>query len=161
MGDVIFLIRNKEDKCMISIYDAAKYFLSKESMSHLKLQKMCYYAQAWSCALKKEPIFQESFQAWVHGPVSYSLYSKYKQWGWYNIPQYCGDLLDIQEECRTFLDKIYALYGDYSGSQLEQLTHNEDPWKNARMGYDENAYCSIVIKEKDMAQYYSNLLRDS
>ena len=30
-----------------SVFEIANWFLLKESMSHKKLQKLCYYAQAW------------------------------------------------------------------------------------------------------------------
>lgn len=53
----------------ISIFDIADTFLSIEPMTHKKLQKLCYYAQAWHCALENEPICSASFQAWIHGPV--------------------------------------------------------------------------------------------
>ena len=35
---------------MENIMDVARLFLSQESMSHKKLQKLCYYAQAWCSA---------------------------------------------------------------------------------------------------------------
>ena len=35
---------------MIDVRVVAQYFLWKSSMSHKKLEKMCYYAQAWYLA---------------------------------------------------------------------------------------------------------------
>lgn len=158
MGDVIKIKREKEEKHVITIYDIARYFLSKESMTHLKLQKLCYYAQAWYYTLRREQLVPVSFQAWIHGPVSYALYMQYKQWGWYMIPQTCGGF-NIPEDTKQFLDKIYELYGRLSGAELEELTHSEKPWQNARQGYSPNEYCNIEIKLNDMADYYSSLLR--
>ena len=40
-----------------SIFDVAEWFLQKESCSHKKLQKLCYYAVAWSYALFDESLF--------------------------------------------------------------------------------------------------------
>ncbi|MFP5528706.1 Panacea domain-containing protein, partial [Peptococcus simiae] len=55
---------------MKSVIDVANWFLSKDSMTHKKIQKLCYYAQAWYCALYDgTPLFKEEIQAWVHGPV--------------------------------------------------------------------------------------------
>ena len=40
----------------------AKWFLSKQSMEHKKLQKLCYYAQAWHCALEGKTLFSETIE---------------------------------------------------------------------------------------------------
>ena len=40
----------------------------------MKLQKLCYYAQAWSLAWDGVPLFNEDFQAWANGPVCRELY---------------------------------------------------------------------------------------
>ena len=42
---------------------------SGEVLTNLKLQKLMYYSQAWHLALRDIPLFNEDFQAWVHGPV--------------------------------------------------------------------------------------------
>lgn len=44
---------------------------SGDSITPLKLQKLIYYAQAWSLALPERayPLFDEDMQAWAHGPV--------------------------------------------------------------------------------------------
>ena len=39
-----------------SVLEIANWFLAKKPMSHLKLQKLCYYAQAWNYALKNSGI---------------------------------------------------------------------------------------------------------
>jgi|HubBroStandDraft_2_1064218.scaffolds.fasta_scaffold322050_2 uncharacterized phage-associated protein len=51
------------------------YFHEKGSpINSLKLQKLIYYGQAWSLALYDKPIFTEPVEAWVHGPVIYSVF---------------------------------------------------------------------------------------
>jgi uncharacterized phage-associated protein len=55
---------------MNTIQQIAQWFLCKESMTHKKLQKLCYYAQAWNLALHNSELFEDRFEAWVHGPVS-------------------------------------------------------------------------------------------
>ena len=60
---------------MASVFDVANWFLSKGSVTHKKLQKLCYYSQAWHCALYDgTPLFAERIEAWVHGPVIPELY---------------------------------------------------------------------------------------
>ena len=61
-----------------SVFEVANWFLTKEAMTHKKLQKLCYYAQAWCYALKGYRLMDTVFEAWVHGPVSPVLYDKFK-----------------------------------------------------------------------------------
>ena len=44
---------------MISVKKVAEWFLSQRSMEHKVLQKLCYYAQAWHCALEGQALFSE------------------------------------------------------------------------------------------------------
>ena len=56
--------------------DVAAYILKKcGNMSHMKLQKLMYYAQAWSLVWDEEPLFPERIEAWVNGPVVRPLYA--------------------------------------------------------------------------------------
>lgn len=139
---------------MESIYDVAKYFLSKEPMSHKKLQKMCYYAQAWHLANYKECLVPNRFEAWAHGPVSPDLYSRYRDWGWENIPLYRGEVDFENERTASFLDEVYKVYGDYDADELEKKTHRELPWRNARGGLPAGAYSRNPILLSDMREYY-------
>jgi uncharacterized phage-associated protein len=60
---------------MLSCHDVAKYFLSLtdedagDLISNLKLQKLVYYAQGFHLALYDELLFEETIEAWTHGPV--------------------------------------------------------------------------------------------
>lgn len=138
---------------MSDIRKVAQYFLSKNSMSHKKLQKLCYYAQAWHLANYGEPLMMNRFEAWVHGPVSPDLYSEYKDWGWVNIPkkEKCPPL--PQEE-KNLINSVFNVYGGYTADELESMTHQEAPWKNARRGCPPSAYSRNPISMKDMRDYY-------
>ena len=59
-----------------SIFDVSEWFLSKESMTPKKLQKLSYYFEAWCHALFNRSLINDTrFEAWIHGPVSPELYS--------------------------------------------------------------------------------------
>ncbi len=45
----------------------------------MKLQKLCYYCQAWYLAWNNEPLFDEEFEAWASGPVCKELYDATQQ----------------------------------------------------------------------------------
>lgn len=140
---------------METIFEIAKYFLTKEAMTHKKLQKLCYYAQAWHLANYKIPLFPSRFESWVHGPVSPELYSTYREWGWLPIAQEKDVAPAFSNDgIRAFLDLVYKTYGTYSGDQLEAITHQEEPWQKARVGYSPSAYCRNTISNNDMQIYY-------
>lgn len=146
---------------MAKIYDVAAFFIRESDkaglpITHLKLQKLCYYAQAWHLTLNKKNLFEDHFEAWVHGPVSPNLFSKYRGFGWNPIVKDVSDLkLKPQEE--KFLNEIWRVYGHLDGKYLESLTHNEEPWIEARKGLAYNAPSNQVISEDTMKKYYSSL----
>ncbi len=140
-----------------TIFYMAKAFLNIESMTHKKLQKLCYYAKAWYLALYDENIIEEPFEAWVHGAVQPDLYHAYKMYGFDYIPEVtCVD--DVPEEFLSFAREVYDSYGDLSGDELEKLNHTEAPWLNARKGLKPWQSGNVVISEDDMKEYYRLML---
>ncbi|MNG32804.1 hypothetical protein D3C84_1188980 [compost metagenome] len=47
-----------------------------------------------------------------------------------------------------------AIYGDYTGNELESLTHQETPWKKAREGFQPLDRCTNEIRDEDMFEQY-------
>lgn len=141
----------------LKIFDISNWFLSKSSMSHKKLQKLTYYAQAWSLALLNEPLFEEHFEAWVHGPVNVELYNKYNEYGWKNIPQQDYTGAKLSEEIINVLESVYFTYGEFSANQLEWKTHQELPWLEARKGLGDWDKSNNIISNETMKQYYKSV----
>lgn len=142
-----------------NIFDLAHAFLCIESMTHKKLQKLCYYAKAWYLALNDTNLIPESFEAWVHGAVQPSLYQEYKQFGFGYIPQYVNTC-SIPEEFMSFSEDVYRAYGALTGDELEKLNHTEAPWLNARKGLKPWQGSNNIIKEEDMKTYYRSLIEN-
>ena len=140
------------------VFDLANAFLSIESMTHKKLQKLCYYAKAWYLAIYDENIISESFEAWVHGAVQPLLYQRYRSYGFQYIPQVILSNDSIPEEFISFANQIFESYGHLSGDDLEKLNHQETPWKNARQGLKPWQSSNNIISEDDMKDYYRSLM---
>lgn len=141
------------------IFELAEAFLSIDSMTHKKLQKLCYYAKAWYLAIYDTNIIKEEFEAWVHGAVQPKLYQEYKIYGFDYIPMVSSQITDsISEEFLSFAREIYASYGDLSGDELEKLNHTEEPWLKAREGLYPWQGSHNVISENDMKDYYRKLM---
>lgn len=140
----------------ISIFDVANTFLNTEAMSHKKLQKLCYYAQAWHLALFDEPLFDSQFQAWVHGPVCPELYAHYREFGWQTIPsvEIIPDEINQAPDKLKLIELIYRTYGVLDGDQLEMLTHSETPWINERKGLDPWNSSNNPINQDEMRKFY-------
>lgn len=143
---------------MASVFDVAHWFLSKESMTPKKVQKLCYYYKAWGLALYDRDFLPDAdFQAWVHGPVCPELYQMYKDYGWNDIPQYTGTLYDFNKNEKDVLEAVWFTYGDMTANALEAQTHSQEPWQRAREGYDDFQNCEVVIKPEWMKAYYKQL----
>ena len=146
---------------MNTIYELSNWFLFKSSMSHKKIQKLCYYAVAWHYALYNSKILTDDiFEAWIHGPVSKKLWIKYKDSGWNPLPK-----INIKPsfgfETDEFLEIIYNTYGHFSGHQLESLTHDELPWNEARAGLGECIASNKPINVETMKRYYYSIYEHS
>lgn len=136
---------------MLSCFDVADYFiwLANETgsfISNLKLQKLVYYAQAWHLALYDAPLFQEDFQAWVHGSVIPVLYQKYKFFGWQPILAIASP--ENSKEAWDFLDEVAKEYFACDAYELEQMTHVEAPWKQARGNLLPDASSDATIQKE-------------
>lgn len=157
------LVKRKQEVVdMASILDVAKYILTKKgSMTTMKLEKLCYYSQAWSLAWDELPIFDEDFQAWANGPVCPDLF--YKHRGKFVVDS--NFISDAYGKCNLsnnqmeIIDKVLDCYGDKEPNWLSALTHLERPWKDAReRGHAAPGdSCNEVITKEEMLDYYGGL----
>jgi uncharacterized phage-associated protein len=140
-----------------SCLDIADYFIrlanqTGSTVNNLKLQKLLYYAQAWHLAIHGTPLFEEDFQAWVHGPVVPVLYQRYKAFGWQPIQANVSP--DLPKDVLSFLDEVAQEYFDCDGHELEQMTHAEAPWNIARGDLPADVPSYAVIEKAWMKEYY-------
>lgn len=138
----------------------AKYILlhfarSGESINNLKLQKLLYYSQAWHATLHGEPLFGESIEAWVHGPVVPSVFREYRDFKW-NPIHYSHDqsACELPKGAQEHVDEVLCAYGDLSSWDLERLSHSEDPWRNARGALPPDAASNALIPVDQMRAFY-------
>ena len=145
-----------------SAKDIAKWFLcavdrdSGDSITHLKLQKLLYYAQAWSLVLLGKPMFYEKIQAWTHGPVVPEVYDEYSKYHYSEIPQ-PDECPNLSKETEDVLEQVMQIYGIYEAKYLERLTHQEKPWKEARGALPLEARCENTISLETMKNFYTEM----
>jgi uncharacterized phage-associated protein len=136
----------------------ADLFLSIQPMTHKKLQKICYYAYAWYFALYNNALFENRFEAWIHGPVDPLLYQRFRDRGWQEIT--IENPVETTAEIQAFVNEIFESYGHLSGNELEFLTHKEDPWVNARAGLPEFLPSSAPIDDNVIRTYFLRVMHD-
>ncbi len=133
------------------------YFRDKgDPISHLKLQKLVFYVQAWYLALYEEPLFADRFEGWIHGPVVRRLYTKFKDFSWKpisDIPE-CPNLPD---EIKAHIHEVLGVYGDFTAEDLEYMVHRERPWILARGDLHPLEPSNALIDENEMLNFYQEM----
>ncbi|WP_181882372.1 Panacea domain-containing protein [Helicobacter didelphidarum] len=136
-------------------YEVARYFLflaeeNDELITKLKMQKLLYYAQAYSMYYLKTPLFDDKIHAWKLGPVVTNVYHTLEHDS-NNILLYSVlkdfDTDMFSEEQKAIIRMCWKDYGKYTSSYLVSLTHNEESYKKH---YKEN--CNNVIPLHDITK---------
>ena len=146
---------------MATVFDVAKYIVDKcGEIDTWKLQKLVYYCQAWALVWDERPLFDSKIEAWANGPVCRELFERHQ--GMYAV----GPSTDIWARARTdtltrdeqdTIDAVLRDYGGMPGYELRELTHLEEPWKEARKGIPLMEPCSNEITRSSMRKYYGSL----
>ncbi len=144
---------------MASTFDVAKYITERTGeVSAMKLQKLMFYAQAWTLVWDESPLFDEDFQAWANGPVLPTLYQKHR--GMFKVDASLFKEADsgaLSDGERSNVERVLAFYGDKTAQWLSNLTHQEDPWRLARGDTPVGEPSTNVITQGAMHEYYSSL----
>ncbi len=153
---------------MATIDDVCDYIISKteqDGLSILKLQKLLYYCQAWFLAFDKGTLFDGKFQAWVHGPVNRHIYDRFKETKLLYSSVSSDDIRlnfsydNMKKDEMKQIDAILSVYAGFTGDQLEEMAHSEEPWILARGGIASHERCENEIDEKVMECFYKERLK--
>lgn len=135
--------RGYEENCekeATRMYDAitvSHYIIDYEdskgrTVSNLRLQKLLYFIQSTFLAIAGYPCFEEDLEAWDYGPVVPEVYRRYKIFGSTMIPaEEDIDSLDIKSDDRFLINYVLDMCAHQTTRQLVDISHKQDPWKNA------------------------------
>lgn len=144
---------------MASVFDVAAYILRRTGpITTMKLEKLCYYSQAWNLVWDETPLFPERFEAWANGPVCPELYRSHR--GLFRIAPNDlngGNPDGLTKQERDTVDAVLEFYGPLGAYQLSELTHHERPWLDARGDLAPGEPGSTEITFDSMAEYYGSL----
>lgn len=133
------------------------------SVSHLKLQKLIYFINAWHLAYFEQPLVADDFEAWVHEPVSRKVWCHFKDQSLLN------DKLSKQEgesdferqttdDQRDLVEDVLTEYAGDSSYTLEKITHAEPMWIQAREGLRYDEPCNKKMDLQDVKEHYQSLI---
>ena len=145
---------------MATVFDVAAAILTRKgAVSHMKLHKLIYYAQAWSLVWEEAPLFPEPIEAWANGPVVPVLYEHLRGKFTIELADLAGKgdpnaLTPVQQET---VEKVLEFYGPKNPQWLSDLTHMEAPWQQARVGVPAGERSQKEISLASLAEYYGGL----
>ena len=158
---------------LIARYIALSLLAKQMTVSPLKLQKLLYYAQAWSMVFfgRSNCLFAEAPQAWGNGPVYPVIYNmwKHKNMCEHLSPEdfdttekKADDALEevtkqlgLGENEIQMLEQIVLKYGSKSQNYLIFLTHSELPWCEKREGLKPYERSTKPLSLDTMHDYYA------
>ena len=144
---------------MCTSLDVAQYIYNKQRNNNVdpwKIQKLTYYAKAWSLAWDGDPLFQEQFEAWKDGPVSRELYAVKRYSTNYHdrvLPESRPERLTPRQ--MEVVDAVLDFYGDMETQELIDLTHREKPWIEARGGLRPGESCQNKLSDHTIRVTYT------
>lgn len=133
-------------------------------LSNIKLQKLLYYVQAWHLAFYNKALFKGKFQAWIHGPVHREIFDRFRDSKYLYSEINFEDIINpkinekLSDSEKAHINSILETYSPYSGVQLEDMSHNEDPWIITRNGYSSSARCEEEIDNEFLGNYFKKRL---
>ncbi|MEX0727807.1 MAG: type II toxin-antitoxin system antitoxin SocA domain-containing protein [Planctomycetaceae bacterium] len=143
----------------VSVFDVTMYVLKMHGkMTHMKLQKLVYYCQAWSLVWDEQVLFKEKIEAWANGPVVPQLFAHLRTLylvGLKDLDR--GDSSVLSDRQKETIQAVLNYYGDKSPQWLSDLTHLEDPWKETRNGLPPGERSKREITHEKLAWYYGSL----
>lgn len=135
-------------------------------LSNLALQKIIYFCHAWHLVETGDPLIENQFEAWQHGPVLNYIYRQFKSFearpitgratamnrftGRQEIVQ-----IDLPQNLADRLERIVRFYGKLEPWDLVDLSHESgSPWDKT-WHFDGKVNPGMKISNEAIAEYYS------
>ncbi len=135
------------------VVDVAAYILSRGARSAHDLQKLVYFAQAWSLAWDGRELFDDRIEAWPKGPVAPRLFREHRQQDM--VTRVDGDPGALSDQEKANVDAVLEFYGGLGPVALVEMTHQDQPWLEARGDLPEGARSQRPITHQAMRRFYS------
>jgi uncharacterized phage-associated protein len=129
----------------------------RDPLTNLRLQKLLYYAQAWSLVIRESELFSDELEAWRHGPVVATVYQKLpdRQRGDPMPADAFAHAPDLPGQEAEFVRSVWEAYNQYSALQLSRMTHQEMPWRKAWGDRPPDATGNAPISVIDLEDFFA------
>lgn len=144
--------------------------LDGQKLTHLKLQKLLYFAAGYFQAAYGEPLIDNRFEAWEYGPVVPAIYHEFKH---YSMRPITAPALAYDPETGVMspvpiptndprvekvIDYVWTTYGKFSAAQLSDMTHRANsPWDRTRK--ENPGIRNADIPSEYLMDYFGKLVR--
>lgn len=154
-----FIIKNQTEQNE-NLIDSDDYEVY-EGITHLKLQKLLYYAQGIYLALHEgKPLFRENICAWTHGPVIPEVYHIFSSFGRKNIVLPITDEvikkiknIELDNDAQEALNLTYDNFAGYTAWYLRNETHKiGSPW--SQIAGRDGSGLNEIIPNKIIEKYF-------
>jgi uncharacterized phage-associated protein len=154
---------------MVAPIDVARYLIhlatpndeeDADCLCHMRLQKLLYYVQGWHLASAGAPLFHGRIEAWKFGPVVEELYPVFKAYGYAIPPSEGADPPTLTGKQKAFIKSVWDRYKRFSATALRDMTHQEQPWLDARGGIPADVRSNSEITVPAMRAYFAQKLAE-
>ena len=145
---------------MVDVMNAAKLLIQTgmtqaemsvgDGITNLRLNKLLFFAQAYSLAEYNEPLFSDEIQAWDMGPVVPKIYHNYKGFRNNVIEDTAPDRSVFSDRDYMTLLDVFSIVQPLSTFKLVNLSHTANaPWDTV---YKKNK--GGIIPQEAIREYY-------
>lgn len=131
--------------------------IEPDPLTNLRLQKLLYYAQAWSLIVRASELFPDDLEAWRHGPVVPTVYRALPDCQGANqiAPDAFSEVPDLEEEEAEFVERVWEAYNEFSALRLSRMTHDEMPWRKAWGNRPLDSTGNDPISMSDLEEFFA------
>ena len=148
----------RHDPCHVANYFIERSIAEGKPFTPLQIQKMVFFAHAWTLAFYHQPLLEREFEAWTYGPVMPAIYHNLSFYGGTPVPQkILAREAQFDERETSILDQVYDIYGKFDGLQLSAMSHTPGgPWDRTWRKYNRQAVIPDDLIERYFADIYRN-----
>lgn len=127
-----------------------------DPLTNLRLQKLLYYAQAWSLVIRESELFSDELEARRHGPVVPAAYHALSDDPAANPirDEALASAPDLRDEEAEFARRLWEAYSPYSALQLSKMVREEAPWLKAWGNRPKDGGENHAISVIDLEDYF-------
>jgi len=112
-----------------------------------------------------KPLYEEDCRAWVHGPVYEPVYRMFKSFKFNPIDDSRFVLIknrykELTAEEKKIIELVVNTFGRYSGKVLENITHTEAPWIEARKNCLPGEHSNELISKASIKKYFDEVSKE-